>query len=264
MIRQLMGRMFSASTAKQDVRERLRATQWPRVIYAIGDVHGCRDELVQLESLIAADAASLTGEKWIVMLGDYVDRGPHSAAVLDRLCARPPSGFRRICLVGNHETMMLAFMSAPDSSAEWLKFGGVETLASYGIDVESFMRANPKARHQILASYIPTEHIEFLQSLPVLLALPDTLFVHAGIRPGFGIEDQIEDDLLWIREPFLSHPNPLGIRVVHGHTPVSQPEIVGNRIAVDTGAFGTGILTAVRMSLDRPPEFLNTREPALR
>ena len=264
MISQLMRRLFPAPTAEGPVRERLSAAQWPAVVYAVGDAHGCRDELVQLESLIAADAAPLSGEKWLVMLGDYVDRGPRSAAVLDRLCGPPPAGFRRICLAGNHEVMMLGFLAAPDAGADWLKFGGIETLTSYGIDVAAFLRARPHARRQVLGSHIPPEHIEFLQGLPLSLALPDTLFVHAGIRPGTRIEAQSEDDLLWIREPFLSHPEPLGLRVVHGHTPVARPEITPSRINVDTGAFGTGILTAVRLAPDQAPTFLDTREPALR
>lgn len=240
-------------------RPRLISTEKPSVIYAIGDVHGCMAELTALELQIVEDAAPFTGEKWIVMLGDYVDRGPYSADVLDHLTASAPIGFKRICLVGNHETMMLKFLDDPALDCEWLQFGGEATLTSYGIDVMNFRRSPSATRRAILKSYIPSEHIEFMTQMPVLLALPGLNFVHAGLRPGLPLEQQVEQDLLWIREPFLSQSSSLVGRTIHGHTPVLEPVVIDNRVGIDTGAYASGILTAARVPRDGELSFLATK-----
>ena len=263
----LIQRMFAPSAnqpGKAGGRARLTADEWPAVVYAIGDVHGCRAELDMLEAMIVSDSADVEGEKWLVMLGDYVDRGPRSADVLDRLCSSPPAGFRRICIAGNHEVMMLAFLAAPTTDSDWLRFGGIETLASYHIDMPAFRRASMSRRKQILQSHIPAEHIEFLEGLPLSLTLPETVFVHAGIRPDLPLEAQSESDMLWIREPFLSNLAPLPYIVVHGHTPTAEPQLFGSRIGIDTGAFATGILTALRLTQDGSAAFLDTRPSTMR
>lgn len=239
-------------------RERLNAEAWPDVVYAIGDVHGCYDELTTLEAMILADAQSQAGEKWIIMLGDYTDRGPNSAAVLDKLCSRPPEGFRRFCLAGNHESMLLDFVANPQSSAVWLQFGGRETLASYGIDVERFLHVSKRRRVQILEGHIPSEHLDFLRGLPVCLSLPGAIFVHAGLRPGVPPERQADTDMQWIREPFLSSNSSEFGLVIHGHTPTPEPEVKTNRIGIDTAAFATSKLTAVRLSEHAQPAYLST------
>jgi serine/threonine protein phosphatase 1 len=154
----LLQRLFAPSgtlAAKNGTRPRLVAEDWPAAVYAIGDVHGCRGELDVLEAKIADDAGDVQGEKWLVMLGDYVDRGPRSADVLDRLVAAPPRGFRRISIAGNHEIMMLAFLSTPSMESNWLRFGGIETLASYQINIDDLRVASPSRRRQILQSHIP-------------------------------------------------------------------------------------------------------------
>ena len=238
-------------------RLRLSSATWPNAIYAIGDVHGCLDLLRQLEKTIAADAKKLGGEAWIVCLGDYVDRGPKSASVLDYLLAPQPDGLKRICLAGNHETLMLDHLRDASMSGGWLDLGAAETLASYGIDVQSYVGLSRTARKQILASHIPSEHQDFLAELPIVLSLPGATFVHAGLRPGVPLEEQSDDDMLWIRREFLDHPHADGPWIVHGHTPVRQLEIDGKRIAVDTGAFATGRLSAVRLRAKGAPVVLH-------
>jgi serine/threonine protein phosphatase 1 len=234
------------------------AAEWPAVVYAIGDVHGCYDLLQDLLNQIRADAARTAGSKLLVMLGDYVDRGPKSASVLDWLCAPPPDGFDRVALAGNHEVLMLDFLADPRPDASWLGFGGTETLASYGIDLEQFTRARPRDRTAMLDAFIPVEHLDLLRSLPGMLTLPHATFVHAGLRSGLPLADQHDDDLLWMREPFLSEEMPADMFVVHGHTPAAEPVVAGRRICVDTGAFATGTLTAVRMD-GTDIRFLQTR-----
>lgn len=250
---------FLTSPPRNDAgRLRLSFHQRPAVVYAIGDVHGCHTELSKLETIIAADAANVSGEKWLIMLGDYIDRGPASAEVLHHLCGSPPDGFRRFCLFGNHEAMMLDFLADPRIDAIWLQFGGVETLRSYGIDENRFAQADPAGRKSMLDEAIPREHVEFLNSLPIMLSLPGMVFVHAGIRPNVAIEMQQDDDLIWIREPFLGTESRSGPRVVHGHTPSDNPSIRTHRIGIDTAAFATGILTAVRIDGSGRLAFFNT------
>ncbi len=228
------------------------------VVYAIGDVHGCYDQLRSLVGRIEDDARDIAGRKLIVMLGDYIDRGPKSASVLDWLCAAPPAGFERVTLAGNHETMLLDFLADPRPDSRWLQFGGLDTLISYGISPDSFNRARPRERAAMFDASIPTEHLDLVRDLPSMLTLPNAVFVHAGIRPDIPLEAQHDDDLFWIREPFLSAEMPDGMLVVHGHTPGVEPVVAGRRICVDTGAFATGILTAVRLD-DAGIRFLDTQ-----
>jgi serine/threonine protein phosphatase 1 len=229
---------------------RLTAAQLPGVIYAIGDVHGCLHELKALEAKIVADAEGLDGEKWIVMLGDYIDRGPSSAQVLDRLLAPPPSGFKRICLRGNHEQAFLESLSDPTAIDNWLRFGGEQTMISYGIGspgLKTLLKGSARAKLQLLAAHVPEEHIELLRDLPSVLSVPGYVFVHAGLRPGVRVEDQTDQDMLWIRRDFLDADHDFGAVVVHGHTPIPEPFVSARRIGVDTGCFMTGRLTAVRI-----------------
>lgn len=230
---------------------------WPRAIYAIGDVHGCLDELMHLEQMILADSTASEGEKLVVMLGDYVDRGPSSAGVIDHLLRPMSKGFTRITLAGNHEELMLnAIMGRGDEA--WLEFGGVETLRSYGISFESYRAAGAGARHKMLAGHIPHEHLSFLQNLPISLQVEQTIFVHAGIRRDVPLERQVASDLMWIRREFLDAAPIDGLLVVHGHTPTETPEAVPGRIGIDTGAFATGRLTAVRLGSGQAPVFFTT------
>lgn len=239
-------------------RPRLELTEWPAAVYAIGDVHGCLAQLRLLHTRILEDASTIPGEKLIVCLGDYVDRGVNSAGVLDYLTGPQPEGIKRICLAGNHEVMMLDHFANPRTADNWLSFGGAETLTSYGIDPARYIAASPKVRRSLLESHIPTQHIQFMESLPALLSLPGLVLVHAGIRPGVPLADQREDDLLWMRDAPEGDALPSdGPDVVHGHTPSPEPVQRGNSLCIDTGAFATGILTAVRLQPGQEPRFLN-------
>ena len=238
-------------------RARVVIPQGIGTIYAIGDVHGCLDELVRLEQMIASDSTAPAGEKLIVMLGDYVDRGPSSAGVIDHLLRPMVKGFTRITLAGNHEELMLnAIMGRADEA--WLEFGGVETLRSYGVSFDSYRASGAGARHKMLAGLIPQEHLSFLQSLPISLQVEQTVFVHAGIRRDVPLERQVASDLMWIRREFLDAAPTDGLLVVHGHTPTETPEVLPGRIGIDTGAFATGRLTAVRLVSGQAPVFFTT------
>jgi len=220
--------------------------EMPAALYVVGDVHGMMEPLRALERLIEADASTISGRKLIVMLGDYIDRGPKSARVLDHLLTSPPPGFDRICLAGNHEETMLAFIGNPSSNAWWLDFGGRETLMSYGIDMADLPRG--KAFAQLLASSIPPEHIAFMRELPAMLCLPGLVLVHAGVRAGVPLEAQDERDLLWLEgADETAVDENCGYTVVHGHTIVKDVSLSSRRISVDTGAYATGRLTAIRI-----------------
>ncbi|MBC8129222.1 MAG: serine/threonine protein phosphatase [Rhizobiaceae bacterium] len=222
----------------------------PERVYAVGDVHGCLDKLRRLEASIVADASGIAGEKIIVHLGDYIDRGPDSARVIDHLLSPAPEGFRRICLCGNHEALLLQALDDPETTAGWLAIGGVRTLESYGYDLEhmadAFRIGRIEAARRVLAR-LPAPHVAFLRALPVSFTTPARLFVHAGVRPGIALEQQSDHDLLWTR--FLS-AEPAGRSllagrcVVHGHTVTAMPFASNERVCVDTGAYRGSPLTA--------------------
>ena len=223
---------------------RLAFHTWPAAVYAIGDVHGCREQLEALEARIVEDGLEIEGEKWIVTLGDHVDRGPDSAGVIEHVRGAAPAGFRRFSLLGNHEAMMLDFLRDPVANAYWLEEGGAETLESYGASDET-------------GRWLPSAHRDFIETLPAYLSLPGWLFVHAGIRPGVPLADQSERDLLWIRAPFLTSQLSGGQRVVHGHTPGDDIVVTPHRIDVDTRCFASGKLSAVRVTPDGATRFLS-------
>lgn len=214
-------------------------------LYAIGDIHGCRAELDSLLALIEADPAEGV-EKRLVFLGDYVDRGPDSRGVLDRLIALAAGSPQAVFLKGNHEAAMLDFLRAPETGDAWLQWGGEETLESYGVDP---VARPPSAIAADFRDRLPAAHRAFLEGLELHRAFGDYLFVHAGLRPGVALDAQEERDLLWIRGEF--HNAPADKRpdkvVVHGHHPGRKPIDAGWRIAVDTGACYGGKLTAVAL-----------------
>jgi serine/threonine protein phosphatase 1 len=231
-------------------RKRLEIEPRNTVVYAIGDVHGCFAELRAAERRILDDAAHIAAERRIILcLGDLIDRGPQSADVIDHLISTPPPGFERLSLCGNHDESFLAFVDDPQSNMGWLEFGGEQTLESYGIDLMRLgrHRGGMAGLGQMIRATVPDTHLDFLRRLPVSLRLGDVLFVHAGVRPGVPLDEQAEDDFMWIREPFVSQPNGLGLTVVHGHTPANEPVFAPGRIGIDTGAFATGRLTVLRV-----------------
>lgn len=242
-------------------RPRLAFHNWPAAIYAIGDVHGCLDQLLALEARIAEDAGDFEGEKWLVTIGDHVDRGPRSADVVAHVMGPAPSGFRRFALIGNHEQMMLDFLGNPAAHAYWLDQGGMETLASYGIELDYPPLRTSEALRRKLDERFPTDHRQFLETLPSYLSLPGWLFVHAGIRPGMPLAMQSDDDLIWIRAPFLTSQLTGGLRVVHGHTPGRDIVVTPHRIDIDTHCFHTGTLSAVRVTPDGRTAFFSVDGP---
>ncbi|SIQ00508.1 serine/threonine protein phosphatase 1 [Rhizobium sp. RU35A] len=233
-------------------RQRLDLGEQPPAyaIYAIGDIHGCIRELIEAEHRIMSDIEASGVPGLVVLLGDYIDRGPDSAAVLNHLSRPSPQGLRRLALCGNHDEMFLRFLTDPRNAATWLEFGGRETLMSYGVNIELFQkrdRIDFTALRQLLDEAIPLSHIDFIRKMPSSLKLGSYVFTHAGIRPGIPLEEQTDEDLLWIREPFLSRGPELPLTVVHGHTPVPEPEFKPGRIAIDTCAYATGRLCVLKI-----------------
>ena len=231
------------------MRQRIELDLEDSVAYAIGDVHGCLRELLSLEEKIVADAAAFHGrDKLLILLGDYVDRGPDSARVIEHLLKQPPVGFRRICLAGNHEICMLRYLDGEQSLDAWLALGGAETLYSYGLDPSYVAKVYGDEADSYIRENIPLAHKEFLRRLPVMTWSRRIVFVHAGIRPGIPLNEQTEMDLMNIRAEFFDHTHLLDRWVVHGHTPVDFPRPNGLRIGIDTRAFATGRLTALRVA----------------
>jgi diadenosine tetraphosphatase ApaH/serine/threonine PP2A family protein phosphatase len=217
-------------------------------IYAVGDVHGRADLLHRLHAMIAADAiAAPEPRRRLVYLGDYVDRGPDSSRVLDLLTEAPLDGFERVCLKGNHEDAMLRFLSDEITIAPtWFGFGGARTLESYGLAVPDPADAFALMQTQRqLAAVLPIAHHRFLRQLATVHAEGGFLFAHAGVRPGVPLDRQSEDDLIWIRAPFLQSSAAFGSIVVHGHSVAREVEFRPNRIGIDTGAYATGRLTCL-------------------
>ena len=237
-------------------------------VYAIGDVHGRLDLLDDLLVRVRRDADRHPSDsaRSLVLLGDYVDRGAESRGVIERLLADPLPGFATVRLMGNHEEAMLAFLEGDSDGLDWLSFGGVETLLSYGVPLRSLPRSEEAVRalRAALVEAVPARHVAFLRSCVLHHSVGDYLFVHAGVRPGISLERQAQTDMMWIRDDFLRARVPLpGRVVVHGHTICDLPQNRGHRINIDTGAFASGRLTglALRGSERR---FLSTADRAER
>ncbi|MFV2002992.1 MAG: metallophosphoesterase [Paracoccaceae bacterium] len=219
--------------------------------YAIGDVHGYLDKLRQVHELIEADRAADGGQGPVVHIGDLMDRGPDAAGVIEFVISGIAAGRPWIVLKGNHERMMSYFLQAaphPDAKLRndlsWLhpRLGGMMTLASYGVQgtIEDYY-----ALHQAARAAVPAAHRAFLSGLDTSFRTDEVVFVHAGIRAGGGREAEVEDDLVWIREPFLSDVRDHGALIVHGHTPVEAVTHYGNRVNIDSGVAFGGPLSAI-------------------
>jgi serine/threonine protein phosphatase 1 len=239
---------FQSSQSRKDRRPRV--LEGVRV-YAIGDIHGRVDLLDAAIERIDADLAAKPVPHSIeVFLGDYVDRGPASRQVLDRLVTRKRTR-PVVFLKGNHETLMTDFLSNPRILDDWQRLGGLETLMSYGVTPTVDADAATQARFAAaFRQALPETHRKFLADLKSTFTCGDFFFVHAGVRPGIPLANQREEDLLWIRHDFLSCEKDFGKIIVHGHTPVSKPEIRPNRINIDTGAYATGQLTCLMLEAD--------------
>jgi serine/threonine protein phosphatase 1 len=220
-----------------------------RAVFAIGDIHGCLDLLDGLLEGIKVATARDAEPPLIIFLGDYVDRGPGSRGVIDRLIAVAESyrGARFLC--GNHEEAMVRFLADPAGGPAWSTYGGRATMLSYGVrppgrnaDDAAWARAQQK-----LNARIPPAHLKFLWGLEDSVEVGDYFFAHAGVRPDKPLQSQASRDLRWIREPFLSNDQPLEKMIVHGHTPSLKPHADRARIGVDTWAYKTGVLTALEL-----------------
>jgi len=218
-----------------------------RRVYAVGDVHGRLDLFDALLGAIEADdAASAPAETTIVLLGDLVDRGEDSAGVIARARELVQRGHTRI-LGGNHEEMFLRSLHDLEMFRHFIRHGGRETALSYGIDRRAFLEATMEEAQDLMRQAVPQEDVDFLESFEDMITIGEYLFVHAGIDPRVPLAEQKTRDLRWIREPFLSHSQPHDLVVVHGHTICDEPEDCGNRIGIDTGAYMSGRLTALRL-----------------
>ncbi|HVY84676.1 MAG TPA: metallophosphoesterase family protein [Caulobacterales bacterium] len=236
---------------KQDAQPAAKFVEG-RVGYAVGDVHGRVDLLTKMLDLLEARAEADKrggGEPIVVFLGDYVDRGPRSADVLNLLLEQRPHGFERHYLKGNHEQSMLSFLEDPLANRGWVMHGGAETLRAYGVQPPQTVGGDDLAwllAADQLRLKLPDAHRAFLEGLERMAVLGDYAFVHAGIDSARTIEEQLDQDLLWARGRFLADKKRYSHRIVHGHTPVDQPYADQRRVAVDTGAYASGTLSAAR------------------
>lgn len=233
-----------------------QAKRRPRIpdkmrIYAIGDIHGRIDLLERtLREIDASLIRSPADNAFEIYLGDYIDRGPNSRQVLDRLIQRSAAR-NTIFLKGNHEVYLAQFLQDPAILSEWRRYGGLETLMSYGL--KPSLRPDASERFELvrgLEATFPSSHREFLGNLKLFTDCGDFFFVHAGVRPRVPLIAQREADLLWIREDFLLFEEDFGKIVVHGHTPVREPDVRPNRINIDTGAYATGRLSCIMIEQD--------------
>ena len=220
-------------------------------LYAIGDVHGCDAMLAETHAAIARDLiARPAADHRIIHVGDYTDRGPDSAGVIARLARMTADDRRVVCLKGNHDAFFSGFLAEPEEyGPNWLANGADATLRSYGIEPQRSLWGAVKYDDlaERLAAAMPPAHHAFLDGLALSARFGDYLFVHAGIRPGVPLAEQDEKDLIWIREDFLWDGRDHGVVVVHGHTPVGEPEVMPNRIDIDTGAVYGGTLTCLAL-----------------
>lgn len=242
----MLSRLFPNRPARRAAR-----TPSDCIIWAVGDIHGRSDLADRLIQAIRADLyAAAAKRKVVVFLGDYVDRGLDSKGVLDQLCnlAADPS-LEVHFIKGNHEERMEAFLHDAQVGPSWCDYGGRDTLVSYGVapppmrgDLQAWGEAS-----RALAEALPESHRELLASQELSVSIGDYFFAHAGARPGIALPAQSPEDLLWIRQPFLDHPAPFEQVVVHGHTPTEAVHSDARRIGVDTGAYATNVLSAVRL-----------------
>ena len=215
--------------------------------YVVGDIHGRLDLLEDLLARIHAELQRRPAEKTLlVFVGDLIDRGPASAHVVERLRTYKRPGIKTVFLLGNHEEVLLRILGGDAALiTKWRWFGGSECLQSYGVDPGQFAHLSDDQALTAVRAAIPKEHVKFLEGFVDSCRFGDFLFVHAGIRPGVELEQQSQNDLRWIRDPFLLDTRDHGFIVVHGHTISEEVELLPNRIGIDTGAYRTGILTAL-------------------
>ena len=240
--------MLATLPGLRELRVRGRRPSLPAElrIYAIGDIHGRLDLLNELLARIGSDIALRpTARPLYVFLGDYIDRGSASRETIDRLIEHGKT-HESVFLKGNHELIAIKCLSDRGLFDQWLRLGGLETLVSYGVPAETL--ANGKQIAELQSAFhgaLPQAHFRFFRDLKNSFECGDFFFVHAGVMPGVSLARQREEDLLWIRDDFLLHEEDFGKMIVHGHTPVREPDFHDNRINIDTGAFATGCLSCL-------------------
>jgi serine/threonine protein phosphatase 1 len=216
------------------------------LIFAIGDVHGRLDLLKKMYEGINDHLQQRAVTDWrIVHLGDYVDRGPDSRGVIDFLIAAKGRDPRVICLAGNHDVGFLDFLAEPDKNGLFATNGGYHTAKSYGVDLDFLDAVAFPSQYEAFRDAVPETHRHFVQDLFFSAEFGDFFFCHAGIMPGVPLEEQEPRDLIWIRDRFLNDTQLHPKVIVHGHTPSPEPQVLGNRVNVDTWACGSGVLTAL-------------------
>jgi serine/threonine protein phosphatase 1 len=217
-----------------------------RRAYAVGDIHGRLDLLDRLLADIDDDLRASPAEALVIFLGDLIDRGPESAQVIERLRTYRRDGVQPVFILGNHEEVLLRIIDGDAALiAKWRWFGGTECLMSYGLARTALEGMSEAQALDAVRKAVPPEHVEFLRGFADTCRFGDYLFVHAGIRPGVELSSQKQADLRWIRDPFLADDSEHGFVVVHGHTISNAVEERSNRIGIDTGAYRTGVLTAL-------------------
>ncbi|PHR94503.1 MAG: hypothetical protein COA69_00940 [Robiginitomaculum sp.] len=248
-------RLFKFKEKKPNVSRRFDLKAYTGLTYAIGDVHGRCDLLEQLLGIIASDIDAVRGHvsaelvPTIVFLGDYIDRGLQSREVIECLLSLPAVGLNRVFLKGNHEQTALKFLEDPTVGVQWSEHGAIETLVSYGVNVP-VQRNDLQAWEDVnraFAAALPQSHLDFMNSLKPYWIDGPFMFVHAGVDPNMPIDEQTEGEFLWIRDRFIQSRKHLPYIIVHGHTPEIKPVWDGRRIGLDTGAYMTGKLSAVRL-----------------
>lgn len=220
-----------------------------RRVYAIGDIHGRDDLFARLIDLIRADnAARPSATVTLILLGDLVDRGPQSAEVVERALRLRDEFEDSRLLIGNHEECFLAALTGDVQRVRYfMRIGGDATVRSYWNDDLPLSEASFEEVAERLPAMVPASHIEFLGGGEDVIKIGDYIFVHAGIRPGIALEKQALSDLRWIREDFLTDGRDHGVMVVHGHTIHNDVDEWPNRIGIDTGAYKSGVLTAISL-----------------
>ena len=224
-----------------------------RLTYAIGDIHGYDDLFERMVERIRVDAEVLGEKPRLVLLGDYVDRGPASRQVIERvLRLQAVDWCDCVALKGNHEEALLRFLDEPEFGEVWREWGGGATTASYGVNMPFLARSAEVwgLTRDAFARAIPAEQTEALKAMPVVCQAGDYLFVHAGVDPDRPLGEQAGETFMYIRGRFLRADKSCEYVVVHGHTPSKQPENLDWRIGIDTGIYFTGVLTAVRLKGD--------------
>lgn len=204
-------------------------------VYAVGDIHGKADLTRAMQAAIVRHAQAHPCARIIeVYLGDYIDRGLESREVIECLLTPPAPGHERVCLMGNHEETLLNFLEDPEVLRTWSQHGGYATLSSYGVNIPLEMKPSTLMDlHRAFRERFPTEHEQFIRSLDYRFEIGGYYFVHAGVRPGYGLDEQTPSDLLWIREPFTSYKGMFEKYIVHGHTPLVAPEVLPHRADLD-------------------------------